>query len=184
MSKIVGAHSGGRIGEIMDHGSSSLPIYSLPCNGAAVSRSTYAVLFAVIGTTYGVGDGSTTFNVPNGLALFKRGAGSQSVGGLARSATHGATANDSMQGHQHSNSDPGHQHSVLCYDNFTAGNPPTIVAGTVVAANSGLINGAAQSAASGITVTNPVTDGSNGTPRTANETAPVSLGITYGIVWK
>jgi microcystin-dependent protein len=37
----------------------------LLCAGAAVSRSTYAALFAVIGTTFGVGDGSTTFNVPN-----------------------------------------------------------------------------------------------------------------------
>lgn len=37
----------------------------LPCNGAAVSRTTYASLFAIIGTTFGVGDGSTTFNVPN-----------------------------------------------------------------------------------------------------------------------
>ena len=37
----------------------------LPCNGQNVSRTTYANLFAVIGTTYGSGDGSTTFNLPN-----------------------------------------------------------------------------------------------------------------------
>jgi microcystin-dependent protein len=37
----------------------------LLCDGAAVSRTTYAKLFAVIGTTYGVGNGSTTFNLPN-----------------------------------------------------------------------------------------------------------------------
>ena len=37
----------------------------LECNGTAVSRTTYADLFAVIGTTYGAGDGSTTFNVPD-----------------------------------------------------------------------------------------------------------------------
>ena len=37
----------------------------LTCDGSAVSRSTYATLFAVIGTTYGAGDGSTTFNLPN-----------------------------------------------------------------------------------------------------------------------
>lgn len=37
----------------------------LACNGAAVSRTTYAKLFAAIGTTYGSGDGSTTFNLPN-----------------------------------------------------------------------------------------------------------------------
>lgn len=37
----------------------------LLCNGQAVSRTTYANLFAAIGTRYGAGDGSTTFNVPN-----------------------------------------------------------------------------------------------------------------------
>ena len=37
----------------------------LECNGAAVSRSTYATLFGLVSTSYGAGDGSTTFNVPN-----------------------------------------------------------------------------------------------------------------------
>lgn len=44
---------------------SSAPSGYLICDGAAVSRTTYATLFALIGTTYGVGNGSTTFNVPN-----------------------------------------------------------------------------------------------------------------------
>jgi len=44
---------------------SSVPSGFLECNGAAVSRTTYATLFGIIGTTYGVGDGSTTFNVPD-----------------------------------------------------------------------------------------------------------------------
>ena len=41
------------------------PTGFLTCNGAAVSRTDYADLFAVVGTAYGVGDGVTTFNVPN-----------------------------------------------------------------------------------------------------------------------
>lgn len=45
--------------------STTVPSGFLECNGAAVSRTTYAALFAVIGTNYGVGDGSTTFNVPD-----------------------------------------------------------------------------------------------------------------------
>ena len=45
--------------------SSSIPSGFLECNGAAVSRSTYSALFAVVGTTYGAGDGASTFNVPN-----------------------------------------------------------------------------------------------------------------------
>jgi phage-related tail fiber protein len=50
------------------------PTTHLRCNGAAVSRTTYSALFAVIGTTFGAGDGSTTFNLPtsaiNGEATF------------------------------------------------------------------------------------------------------------------
>ena len=45
----------------------------LYCDGDAVSRSTYADLFAAIGTTYGVGDGSTTFNLPDLRGVFLRG---------------------------------------------------------------------------------------------------------------
>lgn len=41
------------------------PDIALPCDGAAVSRTTQSALFAAIGTTFGVGDGSTTFNVPS-----------------------------------------------------------------------------------------------------------------------
>ena len=44
---------------------SSVPSGFLECNGAAVSRTTYSALFAIIGETYGAGDGSTTFNVPD-----------------------------------------------------------------------------------------------------------------------
>lgn len=52
-------------GTIYMYGAASAPTGFLLCDGSAVSRTTYADLFAVIGTTYGSGDGSTTFNVPN-----------------------------------------------------------------------------------------------------------------------
>jgi microcystin-dependent protein len=52
-------------GIIIPWGSTSVPSGFLECNGSAVSRATYAALFAVIGTTYGAGNGSTTFNVPD-----------------------------------------------------------------------------------------------------------------------
>ena len=51
----------------------TVPSGYLECNGAAVSRSTYAVLFAVIGTAYGTGNGSTTFNLPDLRGEFVRG---------------------------------------------------------------------------------------------------------------
>jgi microcystin-dependent protein len=52
-------------GIVVPWGSASIPSGFLLCDGTAVSRSTYANLFSVISTTYGVGDGSTTFNVPD-----------------------------------------------------------------------------------------------------------------------
>jgi microcystin-dependent protein len=52
-------------GTILPWSTVTPPSGFLECDGTAVSRSTYAALFAVVGTTYGIGDGSTTFNVPN-----------------------------------------------------------------------------------------------------------------------
>ncbi|MGD9724527.1 MAG: phage tail protein [Pirellulales bacterium] len=53
------------IGEIFDYGGTTAPALCVMCYGQAISRTTYADLYAVIGTTYGTGDGSTTFNVPD-----------------------------------------------------------------------------------------------------------------------
>lgn len=49
----------------------------LICDGSQVSRTTYSDLFSVIGTTFGSGDGSTTFTLPDLRAAFVRGAGSK-----------------------------------------------------------------------------------------------------------
>ena len=58
----------------------------LQCTGAAVSRTTYAALFTVIGTKYGSGDGSTTFNLPNLHHKFIEGTNTQSEVGQSVSA--------------------------------------------------------------------------------------------------
>jgi len=52
-------------GLIIPWSSTSIPSGFLECDGSAVSRTTYVGLFAVVGTSYGVGDGSTTFNLPD-----------------------------------------------------------------------------------------------------------------------
>jgi microcystin-dependent protein len=52
-------------GSLMMWPAAAAPTGWLLCNGSAVSRTAYAALFAIIGTTYGIGDGSTTFNLPN-----------------------------------------------------------------------------------------------------------------------
>lgn len=54
------------IGSVIAFAGSNAPVGYLMCDGSAVSREIYADLFAVIGTTYGSGDGSTTFNLPQG----------------------------------------------------------------------------------------------------------------------
>jgi microcystin-dependent protein len=53
------------IGAIVAYGGTLPPTGFLLCDGSAVSRVTFSALFAVLGTTYGAGDGSTTFNLPN-----------------------------------------------------------------------------------------------------------------------
>lgn len=53
------------IGSVLPFAGSNPPPGFFICDGSAISRLTYAYLFEIIGTTYGVGDGSTTFNIPN-----------------------------------------------------------------------------------------------------------------------
>jgi len=60
-------------GYVLPFATSTVPSGFLECNGSALSRTTYADLFAVVGTTYGVGDGSTTFNIPDLRGEFIRG---------------------------------------------------------------------------------------------------------------
>lgn len=85
-------------GTIVEYGGGTAPFGWLLCDGAAVSRATYADLFAALGTTYGAGDGSTTFNVPNRINRFGVGAGGLyargSTGGSATETTSSAGAHD------------------------------------------------------------------------------------------
>jgi microcystin-dependent protein len=53
------------VGTVVDYAGSTAPSGWLLCYGQAVSRTTYSALYAIIGTTYGTGDGSTTFNLPD-----------------------------------------------------------------------------------------------------------------------
>lgn len=60
-------------GTVINWTTNSTPSGYLFCNGAAVSRATYDKLFTAIGTRYGVGNGSTTFNIPDMRGFFMRG---------------------------------------------------------------------------------------------------------------
>jgi phage gp45-like len=77
---------------IIQNLSNTVPAGFLYCDGVAVSRTTYARLFAAIGTTYGGGDGSTTFNKPNFKGAFLRGREDQTVSGVNYAAAALGTA--------------------------------------------------------------------------------------------
>jgi microcystin-dependent protein len=70
-------------GRIEQYGGSSAPTGWLECDGSAVSRATYARLFTAVSTTWGVGDGSTTFNLPDfrGRVLVGKGTGTLAASG-------------------------------------------------------------------------------------------------------
>lgn len=88
------------VGAVIATASSSVPDGYLACDGSAVSRTTYAALFAEIGTTYGSGDGSTTFNVPDMRQRFPLGKAASGTG-----STLGGTGGDIDHTHDHNGTD-------------------------------------------------------------------------------
>ena len=110
------------VGCAMDWFTDTAPTNWMLCRGQAISRTTYSKLFAILGTTYGIGDGSTTFNLPDfrgKTAVGKSASGTfgtigQSVGNETTtlsvanlpSHTHGITDPK----HGHGITDPGHTH--------------------------------------------------------------------------
>ena len=137
---IVGAvttsGSGVPPGSLQLYAASTPPDGWLSCDGSAVSRTTYARLFTAIGTAWGVGDGSTTFNLPDLRGRVPVGVGTGS-GLTARTLADedGAEAHTSVVAHTHTGpshthslsgstaSDGNHQHSLV--------SPYTDVSGTV-----------------------------------------------------
>lgn len=98
-------------GAVMAFGFGSPPPGWLIADGSAVSRATYASLFAAISTLHGVGDGSTTFNLPDLRGIFVRGSGSQTVGGITYSGTFPQKETDLFRSHNHGVNDPSHRHT-------------------------------------------------------------------------
>ena len=88
-------------GMIASFGMSTPPTGWLACDGSAVSRSTYANLFTAIGTTWGAGDGSSTFNVPDLRGAFLRGTGTAGVSSDYVGPAIGAHQDDQNASHNH-----------------------------------------------------------------------------------
>jgi microcystin-dependent protein len=144
------------------------PTGYLLCTGTAVSRSTYSALFAVIGTTFGSGDGSTTFNLPNYSDRMPIGAGT--IGALAAT---GGSKDAIVVSHTHTATvtDPGHTHTLS----------PNPVLGTSTGGGSLAIGGGRAlenttltTVTTGVSVANSTT-GVSGT----NANLPPYLGINF-----
>jgi len=141
--------------------SNTIPTDWKLCNGAAISRVTYGTLFSLLGTTFGAGDGSTTFNLPDYRNKMPYGADAVVVGAT------GGSADSIVVSHTHTATvtDPGHFHSVTGY--LVGG-----AQGTATGTAYGSTNTA--SAVTGITVANSTT-GASGT----NANLPPYLGINF-----
>jgi microcystin-dependent protein len=88
-----------KTGLIAFFAASTAPAGWLECNGSAVSRTTYADLFAEVGTDYGVGDGTTTFNLPDLRGEFIR--GWDNGRGVDAARARGSAQAQAMQSHTH-----------------------------------------------------------------------------------
>tara|TARA_R110000787_G_scaffold34909_1_gene90095 strand:+ start:883 stop:1728 length:846 start_codon:yes stop_codon:yes gene_type:complete len=106
------AAAGGGVptGTVIYHAANTPPTNFIKANGAAVSRSTYSDLFTAVGTTFGVGDGSTTFNVPDLRGEFMR--GWDDSRGIDGSRVFGSAQSDDNKSHGHA--------YTLCSDNSGA----------------------------------------------------------------
>jgi microcystin-dependent protein len=145
----------------------------LLCNGAAVSRATYAALFAVIGTTFGAGDTTTTFNLPDYRDRMPIGANTiaASIGAT------GGSANATLVSHTHTATvtDPGHTHTTTLnvWRGSNAGNTGAAWGGGDRQDATNVV-GTSNSRVTSITVANS-TEGSSAT----NANMPPYLGINF-----
>jgi microcystin-dependent protein len=114
----IAAGASSPTGSVIAFAGSSAPSGWLLCNGSAVSRTTYAILFGVIGTTYGVGDGSTTFNIPDLRSRIPVGKGDTVNSTLGQ--TDGVAEGSRSLTHTHNVTTLGHYHSTTSGNTLTA----------------------------------------------------------------
>ena len=161
----------------------TVPSGYLECNGAAVSRSTYAVLFAVIGTAYGAGNGSSTFNLPDLRGEFVRGFDNGRGVDSGRSIASSQSSQFGQHNHNVSASssssvtDPGHKHTI----NHNLGN--LISSGGAFGMKDSGTADRMNNATTGISVstTTTISQSNRGGTSNSSETRPRSIAMMYVI---
>lgn len=104
------------------------------CDGAAISRTTYATLFSLIGTTFGVGDGSTTFNLPNIEDRVVKGwksGGSEDVGATGGSKTPTVSITDPGHTHTETTTNAGRAPGTAVGDGLGTGSSATGISASI-----------------------------------------------------
>ncbi len=152
-----GINAGNIVGQICFFAMNAAPSGFLACDGSAVSRATYSALFGLVGTTYGAGNGSTTFNLPDLRGEFIRGL--DNGRGVDPARVHGSAQTDAFQGHHHD----------------------VKVSTTQVGNNGGGGVGTGNLRGDGLGTLAQAKDvasnGSNGSPRIASETRPRNIAL-------
>lgn len=103
---------GWQVGDIKATGGQNAPAGWLLCQGQEVDRAVFRALFEVVGTSYGQGDGVSTFNVPDLRQRMPMGAATPSRLGERGGAAQVALSVEEMPNHAHGVSDPGHAHGL------------------------------------------------------------------------
>jgi microcystin-dependent protein len=132
------------------------------CDGSAISRTIYSDLFTVVGTTWGVGDGSSTFNLPNLQGAFLRGTGTGIINARNKTAVAvGSFQEDNFQSHHHQYRSEGWQ--------------------TGYSGGMNLVTTSTNYNQTMTTNHDIVQYGSNGTPRHTSETYPYNASVQFCI---
>lgn len=159
---------GSPIGSIIAHSTTTPPSGYLYCDGSYVSTTAYAALFAVTGhrySTYTVTGTPSVFQLPDLRGMFLRGAlGNLNSRDPDANRVVGSTQTDTMQGHYHSSL---HTDFLTRATNETAGGALDWAGGNYDP-----------------TTGSPITDGTNGTPRTGPETRPENIAVAYMIKYQ
>lgn len=169
-------------GSILPFGGNTAPSNALLCNGQEVSRATYSNLFDVIGTTYGSGNGSTTFNVPNlkGRALVGLDSTQTEFNTLGKLGGHKDTQQHTHIQDSHTHTQNSHNHTQDAHNHSVLynGNPQRYIGLNGGSIGYNLTYSGGGTSGDGSIITDTKTPNINGT--TATNQATTATNQNYG----